>query len=156
LINIKKPLVLVTEKGKENEAVLRLARVGYENVIGYLNGGVDAWDGKLDSVKSVSATEMKSLMNSGVEVLDVRKQGEWEVSHLKNASFAPLSEFPESLSALKKDKSYIVHCGGGYRSMIAISLMKKYGFTGELINIYGGFGAMQSAGLETVTGELVA
>ncbi|HYG17368.1 MAG TPA: MBL fold metallo-hydrolase [Ohtaekwangia sp.] len=150
LIDIRTPLVLITENGKEEETVLRLARVGYEKVIGYLEGGVSSWDKPLDVVKSIPAEEMKSGVNNGVAVLDVRKPGEWNVAHLKDATFLPLADFPGNLASLDKRKPYLVHCGGGYRSMTAISMMKKEGFT-DLKNIYGGFGAMQDAGMEIVT-----
>ena len=147
LIDITRNIVLVTEPGKEYESILRLARVGYEKVKGYLAGGVRAWPQKPETVKSITASELKNeLHRKKVQVLDVRKPGEWNTSHLKDAVFFPLSEFPESLSALDKDKSYIVHCGGGYRSMTAISIMKNNGFK-NLLNVYGGFGAMKQEGL---------
>lgn len=155
LIDITKKLVLVTEVGKENESILRLARVGYENVVGYLNGGADAWTGKSETVKSISAAEMKSEIEKNVEVLDVRKPGEWAVSHLKDATFLPLADFPSVFEGLDKSKPYIVHCGGGYRSMTAISIMKNHGFK-DLINVYGGFGAMVQAGLPIVAEEVPA
>lgn len=151
LIQIDQPLVLVTSVGKEKESVLRLARVGYENVTGFLNGGIASWNGKLDKVKSINADQMKDFT---VEVLDVRKPGEWNTSHLKDAKFLPLADMPSNLESLDKDSTYIVHCGGGYRSMTAISLMKREGFT-DLINVYGGFSAMVGAGLQIVTEELV-
>ena len=94
-------------------------------------------------------------MKKGALVLDVRKQGEWNVSHLKEAAFFPLSDFPGCVTSLEKETPYIVHCGGGYRSMTAISIMKNLGFK-NLINVNGGFGAMQTAGLEIVTDEIVA
>jgi len=153
LIDIRKNLVLVTEPGKEEETVLRLARVGYEKVLGYLANGVNSWDGKLETVHSLTAEMMKAEMSKGTEVLDVRKPGEWNVSHVKDATFLPLSDFPENLKELDREKPYIVHCGGGYRSMTAISLMKNHGFK-NLINVYGGFGAMQHAGLEIVSEAL--
>jgi hydroxyacylglutathione hydrolase len=154
LIDIKQPLVLVTDPGKESEAILRLARVGYENVLGYLEGGVNSWDGKLDTVKSITAEQMKLEVDKGISVLDVRKPGEWGVSHLKEAQFMPLAGMPKNTEMLSKNEPHIVHCGGGYRSMIAISVMKQQGFK-NLINVYGGFGAMESAGMEMVTEELV-
>jgi len=154
LININQPLVLVTEEGKEQESILRLARVGYENIIGYLKGGISSWNKKLDDVKSISASDMKGEMAKGIEVIDVRKPGEFNVSHVKDATFLPLSGMPTNLESLDKTKPYLVHCGGGYRSMTAISLMKREGFT-DLKNIYGGFGAIQSAGVEVVVGESV-
>jgi hydroxyacylglutathione hydrolase len=153
LIDINKSMLLVTDEGKEAETILRLARVGYENVLGYLNGGVNAWTEKLETIKSISAEQMPAEMEKGIEVLDVRKHGEWNISHLKDATFKPLSEFPKSIDKLDRNKPYIVHCGGGYRSMTAISIMKNHGFK-NLINVYGGFGAMQKAGLDIVIPEV--
>ncbi|MEJ0057078.1 MAG: MBL fold metallo-hydrolase [Bacteroidota bacterium] len=153
LIDIQQPLVLIADEGKEHEAILRLARVGYEKVVGYLAGGIKVWDEELSTVHSITADEMKDVIKSGAEVLDVRKPGEWAVSHLKDAQFVPLADMPSNLENFDKEKHYIVHCGGGYRSMTAISLMKNEGFT-NLTNVYGGFGAMQKAGLEIVTEEV--
>jgi glyoxylase-like metal-dependent hydrolase (beta-lactamase superfamily II)/rhodanese-related sulfurtransferase len=153
LIDINKNIVLVTDHEKESESVLRLARVGYEKVLGYLKDGINGWDQKPETVKSISAAEMKVEMDKSTEVLDVRKPGEWSISHLKDATFLPLADFPGNLEGLDKNKSYIVHCGGGYRSMTAISIMKNHGFK-NLINVYGGFGAMQEAGLPIVTEEV--
>ncbi|MBL0742351.1 MBL fold metallo-hydrolase [Chryseolinea lacunae] len=155
LIDIYKDLVLITDAGKESETVLRLARVGYEKVKGYLDGGVNTYAGKLETVHSITATAVASEIAQGAEVLDVRKPGEWNVSHLKGATFVPLADFPVATNLLDRNKPYIVHCGGGYRSMTAISLMKNYGFT-NLINVYGGFGAMQQAGLQIVSEEVEA
>ena len=155
LIDIKQPLLLIAHEGTEHEAILRLARVGYENVVGYLRGGINEWDEKLETVKSISAEQLKTEMEKGIDVLDVRKHGEWNTSHLKDAQFLPLANFPKNLHGLDKSKPYIVHCGGGYRSMTAISMMKREGFT-NLINVYGGFGAMVSAGLEIQVEEVVA
>lgn len=156
LLNINQPLVLIAEQGNEEEAVLRLARVGYENVVGYLKGSVNAWDGKLDTVETITPEQMKVELAKGIEVLDVRKPGEWAVSHIKDASFLPLADILTNTEALNKSNPYLVHCAGGYRSMIAISMLKRLGFTGRLVNIQGGFGAMQTAGLPTVTEEVTA
>lgn len=155
LIDINKKLVLVTETGKEKETVLRLARVGYENVKGYLNGGVSAYGKELDKVRSIEAENVKIELEKGTTVLDVRKPGEWNISHVRDGVFLPLSEFPSNLDDLDRSKPYIIHCGGGYRSMTAISIMKNHGFT-NLINVYGGFGSLQKAGLEIVSEEAIA
>ena len=155
LIDIQKKLVLVTEPGREAETVLRLARVGYEKIAGYLHGGVSSYDNELEKVRSIPADEIKRMRDHGAVVLDVRKPGEWSVSHIKDAVFLPLASFPENLSELNKGQKYVVHCGGGYRSMTAISIMKKFGFK-DLANIEGGFGAMQKAGLQIVTEEIEA
>jgi hydroxyacylglutathione hydrolase len=150
LIDIKQPLLLVTDEGTEHESVLRLARVGYENVVGYLKGGIGSWDEPLDAVHSITAEQMKNEIQKDTEILDVRKPGEWNTSHLKDAQFVPLADFPKNIKPLNKHKQYIVHCGGGYRSMTAISIMKREGFT-NLTNVYGGFTAMVNAGLEIET-----
>lgn len=155
LIDINQKLVLVTEPGMEEETVLRLARVGYENVLGYLQGGVQTWDGALNTVTSISADHLKANPLPGVAMLDVRKPGEWSVSHLKDATFVPLAEFPDILKNFDTTSPYIVYCGGGYRSMTAISIMLNHGFK-NLINVYGGFGAMQKAGLPVVLEEVEA
>ncbi len=155
LLDIRQPLVLITDPGKEHETILRLARVGYEQIEGYLEGGISSWKEALDGVKSISAGDLKTCLSKGAECLDVRKPGEWSVSHLKDARFVPLSDMPSNLHGLDKNKTYVVHCGGGYRSMTAISLMKREGFS-SLINVYGGFSAMVNAGLPIVTEELVA
>ena len=155
LIDIQRDLVLITEAGKEEETILRLARVGYERISGYLQGGVGAYDGPLDDVRTVKGAEIESEIKNGAVALDVRKPGEWNISHMKGAFFLPLADFPANLADLDKSGKYIVHCGGGYRSMTAISIMKKLGFK-NLINIHGGFDSLQKAGLEIVTEEVTA
>jgi hydroxyacylglutathione hydrolase len=153
LVDIDRPLVLVTDPGKEEESVLRLARVGYEEVIGHLEGGMASWDEPHDTIVSLTAEDAVTQMKSGKAMLDVRKPGEWNVSHLKDASFVPLSDMPDNITSLKKDQTYLVHCAGGYRSMIACSLMKQQGFT-NVINVYGGFGSLQKCDVPMVTEEV--
>lgn len=153
LLKIEQPLVLVTEPGKENEAVLRLARVGYENVKGYLAGGINSWTGVKDTVRSIAASAMVHEPDHA-QILDVRKPGEWNVSHAKDALFIPLADMPGNIQTLDKDAHYVVHCGGGYRSMTAISVMRREGFR-NLVNVKGGFGAMIDAGVKVVTEEAV-
>lgn len=150
LVGINDRLVLVTEPGKESETILRLARVGYENVAGYLLGSAQGYDKKLDTVHSVDESGVLPEIESGATVLDVRKPNEWNAGHLEGATFLPLTDFPNNLEGLDKDHPYIVHCGGGYRSMTAISIMKNHGFT-NLINVYGGFKTLEKAGLPTET-----
>jgi hydroxyacylglutathione hydrolase len=154
LIDINTPLALITEKGKEEESVLRLARIGYEKIHGYLSGGIDSWDGELATIHTISADEMKLELQHSPIVADVRKPGEWNAGHVKEAIFLPLADFPKVLEGLDKSKEYIVHCGGGYRSMTAISIMKNHGFT-NLINVSGGFGAIQQSGIPLETEQSV-
>lgn len=155
LIDIRQPMVLVTEPGTEHESILRLARVGYENVWGYLNEGILGWKNGLDTIKSVRPDAIVHEIKKGATVIDVRKPSEWSVSHMKQATFVPLSGMPDNFRAMDKSRPYLVHCGGGYRSMTAISLMRRQGFT-NLTNIYGGFSAMLNAGVEVVTEEVTA
>jgi hydroxyacylglutathione hydrolase len=155
LIGIQETLLLVAAPGKEHESVLRLARVGYENVAGYLEGGIKSWKGDLAKIDSIAAGKLKAELKKNVEVIDVRKPGEWAISHMKDARFLPLADMPGNLSGLDKNKCYFVHCGGGYRSMTAISLMKREGFK-DLRNVHGGFRAMMDAGVEVVTEEVTA
>jgi glyoxylase-like metal-dependent hydrolase (beta-lactamase superfamily II)/rhodanese-related sulfurtransferase len=150
LVDIKKPLLLVAEEGKEEEAVLRLARVGYENVLGYLAGGVKNWNEPLDTITSIHPHEIPTYKKAGFDVLDVRKPGEWSAGHLKDAQFLPLADFPVNLKETDNEANHVIHCAGGYRSMIAISIMKRQGFTGKLVNVYGGFGEMKKILAEDV------
>jgi rhodanese-related sulfurtransferase len=126
--------------------------VGYEKVIGYLQGGIEAWIGDKETIRTVTAEDIKEA-NDRV-VLDVRKPGEWAVARIKDARFVPLSEMPENLEDMDKDLDYVVHCAGGYRSMIACSLMKQRGFKNPS-NVDGGFAAMQQAGHPTITDEIL-
>lgn len=147
LLDINIPLVLVTETGKEEESILRLARIGYENIRGFLGGGIQSWDEGLSQIRSIPAEELQQEINRGAIVADVRKPGEWNAGHVKNALFLPLADFPKNLDSLDKGKTLVVHCGGGYRSMTAISIMKNHGFD-KLINVYGGYGAIEKSGAE--------
>ena len=147
LIDISIPLLLVTEPGKEEETILRLARVGFESVMGYLRGGMEAWikEGyKTDTVDSVSPEEFCRLRSSS-NVLDVRKEGEYETAHVKGAELIPLSLLSSKLGKLDKSGQYLVHCAGGYRSMIAASILKKNGIT-NFKNVYGGLAKIREAG----------
>jgi hydroxyacylglutathione hydrolase len=147
LIDIQTPLLLITEAGKEEESIRRLARVGYEQVIGYLKGGIVFWAANgntLEQIQSVSAEEFCSLQDSS-EVIDVRKEGEFENLHVKGARLIPLSELQTQLEAFDPKKQYLVHCAGGYRSMIAASILKKHGIH-NFKNVLGGMAKIKEAG----------
>lgn len=150
------PLVLVADNGKEKEAVLRLARVGYENVKGYLEGGIAAWiaAGKeVDIVNSVTAEEF-ALHYTESKVLDVRRPGEQETTGVvPDATLICLETLENNLAQLDKSAHYYVHCAGGYRSVIAASLLKRHGFD-NLTNIYGGMGAIKTTGIPLVQPEV--
>jgi rhodanese-related sulfurtransferase len=153
LIPINMPLLLVTAPGKERESVLRLARVGYEAIVGYLNNGIAGWNGPLEVIENTDASALSSGKYDNAMFLDVRRPGEWNAGHWKDARFTPLSEMPANTASLDKSQPYVVYCGGGYRSMTAISLMRRSGFT-NLVNVNGGATAMVKAGLTLVSEEV--
>jgi glyoxylase-like metal-dependent hydrolase (beta-lactamase superfamily II)/rhodanese-related sulfurtransferase len=155
LIGMETPLVIVSEsEEKAQEAQVRLARVGLENVKGYLAGGIDAWKtagSEVATVPQISVAELKDLIasRSDLQVVDVRRPGEYESGHAPRAATAPLSNLNDSLPALQLDPSRLtaVICAGGYRSSAATSLMQPQGFT-NLLNVTGGTSAWIKAGYE--------
>lgn len=141
--DLNQKIVLVVPEGKEEEAVMRLSRVGYDNTVGYLKGGIKAYEaagGKLDKITNITAEGLEKLA-SEVNILDVRKPGEFDAEHVINAISNPLDFINDHLNELNKEETYYVHCAGGYRSVIAISLLKRNGFD-KLIDVKGGFGAI--------------
>lgn len=142
LIDANIPIILVTDENKEKEAVLRLARVGYENVKGYLSGGISAWEKAkkpLEKINSVDAeTFVKALSEkNNFHILDVRNASEHETGIVENAITLPLAELSQKLSDLQNQQNYYVYCAGGYRSMMASSILKKNGFE-NITNVRGG------------------
>ncbi|MCD6068537.1 MAG: fold metallo-hydrolase [Bacteroidetes bacterium] len=152
IVDLKQPILLVVPEGREEEAVLRLSRVGYDNCLGFLKGGMQAWKeaGKeTDSILSVSAEQfVETYKAKKLNVLDVRKQGEYEAQHLPNVSHKALDYINEWTDSLDKNKEFYIHCAGGYRSMIAASILKGRGYT-NLIDVAGGFSAISKTGVET-------
>ena len=144
LPNIKQEILIITEVGHEKETVKRLARVGYDNVIGYLNGGFDAWKStgkEIDTVTRISAEEFALKFNDKPKIIDVRKPGEFAAEHVDGADSIPLDFINEDMAQFPKDKAFIIHCAGGYRSMIAASILKSRGYD-NFIEVVGGFNAI--------------
>ena len=153
--DIKQQLLLVTDTGKELEVITRLARVGYDYTIGFLQGGFDAWKAagkEVDHIKTISADELADVKKSNPQtcILDVRKASEYKSEHIKTAINAPLDFINDSMSVIDKDKTYYVHCAGGYRSMIFISILKARGFD-HLIDVREGFAGMKATGKWNIT-----
>ena len=153
--DIKQAILIVAEEGRQEEVVTRLARVGYDHAIGYLQGGFEAWKNankEIDSVRSVSVAEMAAAAEAGsnLNVLDVRKQSEYDAEHVKGAVNASLDYVNDSMQLVDKNKTWYVHCAGGYRSMIFISVLKARGFD-NLIDVKGGFKAIKESGKFPVT-----
>ncbi|ACU02767.1 MBL fold metallo-hydrolase [Pedobacter heparinus] len=152
ITDLQQPLLLVCEDGKEEETITRLARVGYDNTIGYLAGGTAAWqkaNKELDTVKSITANEFEAIANEdpSVQVLDVRKPGEYESEHLEMTLTRPLDYINDWTNEIDHDKTYYVHCAGGYRSMIAASILKARGIE-QVVDIAGGYGALKNTDLK--------
>jgi hydroxyacylglutathione hydrolase len=143
--DLKQPIVVVAEEGRIEETITRLSRVGYDNTLGYLEGGIDAWKkaGKeVDSITSISAEEFAGRFASlSGEVLDVRKPTEFLAEHVEGAHSFPLDFINKNMNKLSKESTYFLHCKGGYRSMTATSILKSRGFE-NLIDIAGGFDAI--------------
>lgn len=148
--DIKQQILIVAETGREKEVVTRLARVGYDYCIGYLEGGFDAWikSGKeFDTIISINAEEFKKEIekNKHIAILDVRKESEFSSEHIKGAENTPLDFINESAKEVDPAKTYFVHCAGGYRSMIFISTLKARGYD-NLIDVKGGFKSIKEEG----------
>ena len=151
--DITQPILLVVPEGKSEEAVTRLARVGYDNTIGYLDGGIESWINagkKTDQITSITANEFEQhTKNETVNVLDVRKDGEYQSMHLRgdNIQHFALDYINKQLDLISSDKKYYIHCAGGYRSVIAASILKANGFH-NIVDIAGGFAALKNTNLE--------
>ncbi|MDX5480145.1 MAG: MBL fold metallo-hydrolase, partial [Hymenobacteraceae bacterium] len=144
--DIRQPILFVADEGREEEVVTRLARVGFDNTIGYLDGGFEAWEaaGKaVETIESIPAEEFagRYAEDSSINVVDVRKPGEYQAEHIATASNKPLDYLNDYLAELPKEETMYIHCAGGYRSMIAASILKARGFS-RLVDVQGGYKAI--------------
>ena len=147
--DIHQKIVLIVPEGQEEEAVTRLSRVGYDNTIGYLKGGIETYaksGNQLNTITSISADALAEVANNAT-IIDVRKPGEYSSEHVVNAENLPLDFLEDNFDKLDKNTEYHIHCAGGYRSVIAISMLMQQGFT-KLIDVAGGYGAIKNTGIE--------
>jgi glyoxylase-like metal-dependent hydrolase (beta-lactamase superfamily II) len=143
--DIQQAILLVTEPGKEEESIIRLSRVGYDNTIGYLKGGFPAWAAagkEVDTVQRIDAKEFAKRYTDRPLVFDVRKKSEYDSEHVVGAINVPLNRINQHLARFPKDTPFIVHCAGGYRSMIAASILKQRGWD-NFVDVEGGFNAIK-------------
>jgi hydroxyacylglutathione hydrolase len=143
IISPQKKLIIFCNNGEEEEVVSRLARIGYENIIGYINS-LDEWrmhNQEIDIIQSIDPSGIVSLINDKSIVLDVRKRSELEIGFVKNSIHIPLDKLQNNLNQIKKTDNFLIYCAGGYRSMIAASILKSKGYQ-NITNIYGGFSAI--------------
>ncbi|MBO6496356.1 MAG: MBL fold metallo-hydrolase [Roseivirga sp.] len=149
ITDLNTPIVFLAEEGKEEEVVVRLSRVGYDNALGFLKGGIKAWRNageEVQRVEQVSAEEFVSIFENGANLLDVRKESEFESQHIKGATNFPLDFINTNLKNLDIQSKWYIHCAGGYRSMIATSILLSSGYY-NAVNIKGGFKALKETAL---------
>jgi len=153
--DLEQPIVFIAEEGREEEVVTRLSRVGYDNTLGYLKGGVAAWEAsgrELDQIESVSpevVAERQAAGTAGI-IVDVRKPTEFLAQHVENATNIPLDYINKNMGKMDRQATYHVHCKSGYRSMIFASILRSRGFA-HVIDIDGGWNALEASGQVPVT-----
>ncbi len=149
ITDINQQILIVTTSGREQEVITRLARVGYDHTIGYLEGGIDNWKNagkEIDTISTVSVEEFAAIeaQHPEINILDVRKKSEYFSEHILNAENLPLDFINDNMQHIDKDKTYYVHCAGGYRSMIFSSILRARGYH-NLIDVDGGFAAIKKS-----------
>ncbi|RMG78815.1 MAG: MBL fold metallo-hydrolase [Bacteroidetes bacterium] len=147
--DLNQPILYICEPGREQEVVTRLARVGYDNPIGYLDGGFEAWKAageEVDTLEEISAEEFAKIYTPDMNLLDVRRMSEYNAEHLVGAVNFPLDFINRNMNQLDRNKKYYIHCAGGYRSVIAASILKSRGFD-QVVNIQGGYKALSQTNL---------
>ena len=149
--NVKQPILLVTPKGREKETITRLSRVGFDQTLGYLNHGIEAWSkagNAIDTIDGIEVTDLKALKKQKVlNIFDVRKPGEYASEHLDEAHSTPLSFINDYMDKFPKNEPFYLHCAGGYRSVIAASILKSRGIH-NLIDVKKGFAAIKNEGMK--------
>ncbi len=160
ITDIKQPILVIADEGMEEEVVMRFSRVGYDNTLGYLKGGVNAWKDsgrEVDTLDEVSVVELEHLYHSNpdLKVLDVRKAGEYEAGHAEGAINLPLDILNKNMNKVERESKYYIHCASGYRSVIAASILKSRGFT-EMVNVKGGYKEMAQTKIPVATGSEIS
>ena len=150
--DVKHPILLVAPENREAEVIMRLSRVGFDNTLGFLVGGIASWQNagkEIDTMQTVSAHTLKEALEKEMPIFDVRKQGEFSAAHVPTASHTPLSFINDYLALFPDTSPFYLYCAGGYRSVIAASILKSRGIHGG-INITGGFASIKEAAITVV------
>lgn len=150
IADVEQPILLIAPEGREEETITRLSRVGFDKTLGYLDGGIAAWKNagkETDSMQSVPAETLKEQLSKNAPVFDVRKDTEFENAHIPKATHTSLEFINQHLAKFPNDEPFYVHCAGGYRSVIAASILKARGIH-NVIDVAGGFKAIKEAGIE--------
>lgn len=149
IVDVQQPILLVCDEGTEEEVITRLSRVGFDNVLGYLEGGFAAWknSGKeTDSIHRITPEEFAEKFNENSKVIDVRKETEYDAEHVNDAFRRPLAAINDWAGALNNDEHFFIHCAGGYRSMIAASILNSRGIR-NFSEVEGGFNKIKETGV---------
>ncbi len=146
LSNTSKQLLLITPPNRHKEVLIKLNSYGVTNILGYLSDDLEVWIKKTTSIASITALEFKNKLQNNPLVFDVRKSNEYEDAHLKSALHTPLNFIDKYINQFPNKTPYYLFCGGGYRSVIAASILKAKGFVNP-INIEGGFKAIAATGI---------
>ena len=148
VVDLKQPIILIAPEGREEEAVTRLARVGFDNTLGFLNGGIDAWEDssrEVETISSISAIKLAETFDENqAKIFDVRKVTEYFSEHVEKAKNTPLGKLNDHLAEFPKDEDFFIHCASGYRSMIAASMLKSRGYH-NVVDVAGGFTALKGS-----------
>ena len=150
--DVKQPILLVAPENREEEVIMRLSRVGFDNTLGFLEGGIASWQSagkEIDTMQTVSAKTLEDVLEKGMPIFDVRKQGEFSAAHVPTASHTPLSFINDYLALFPDASPFYLYCAGGYRSVIAASILKSRGIHGG-INVTGGFTSIKEAAIAVV------
>jgi len=147
IIDVKQPILLLTDKGREKEAVTRLSRVGFDNVLGHLENGFEAWKAagkEIDAVNRITPEQFAARLKIGKsKVIDVRKESEYTAEHVEEAYSKPLAYINDWIKEIRPEEHFFLHCAGGYRSMIAASILQARGYR-NFTEVEGGFNAIAS------------
>ena len=148
--DVNTKLLLVCDRGLEEEAILRLSRVGFDNCLGYLDGGISSWtnSNNYDTIESISADDLSKIIER-VSLIDVRKSGERSNGYLYNSKHVSLDDFQDQINKIDKNNNNYIHCAGGYRSMIACSILKRNGYD-SVIDVKGGFSSIRNSNFKII------
>lgn len=148
--DVNTKLLLVCDRGLEEEAILRLSRVGFDNCLGYLDGGISSWtnSNNYDTIESISADDLSKIIEQ-VSLIDVRKSGERSNGYLYNSKHVSLDDFQDQIKEIDKNNNNYIHCAGGYRSMIACSILKRNGYD-SVIDVKGGFSSIINSNFKII------
>lgn len=145
IVDVQQPIILVSDLGTEEEVITRLSRVGFDNVVGFLEGSFESWKKsrkEIDEIKRISAEQFVLEYTEGQKVIDVRKETEYEAEHIDEAYSKPLAYINDWVNAIDNSEHFYIHCAGGYRSMIAASILQSRGYR-NFTEVDGGFNAIK-------------